>query len=263
MASPDLQPLQGQTIAVTRMRDQAGNLCRFLRAAGAEIIEAPTIELRPVEDYRAVDEALEHMDRYHWVVLTSANGADAMLGRLDALGLGIGHLARVSVAAIGPATAGRLIERGVHPDLTPPEAVGESMARSLIVQGVRDKRILLLVADIARTELAESLEAAGAVCDSLSVYRTECPASLPAGFLEQFDRGRVDWITLTSPSSFTNLVRLLGPQRCERLHTVQLASIGPVTSRAIHEAGFNAAVEAKPHDVPGLVSAIIAVSTRD
>ena len=263
MESCDLQPLQGRTVAVTRMRDQADSLGRFLRSAGAEVIAAPTIELGPVEDYDKVDDALRHLDHYQWLVLTSANGVDAMFARIKAAGLDPRCLAQVKIAAIGSATARRLIEHGVQPNLVPPEAVGESMAQALIEQGVKGSHILLLVADIARTQLTDALQAAGAQCDSLAVYRTRRPATLPAAFIERLERGQIDWITLTSPSSFVNLLSLLGPQRCERLHAVGLASIGPVTTRAIREAGYSVAVEADPHDVPGLVSAIIDASTRD
>jgi uroporphyrinogen III methyltransferase/synthase len=263
MASHNLHPLQGQTIVVTRMRDQADGLCRFLRSAGAEVLEAPTIEIGPIEDYGQVDDALRHLDRYQWLVLTSANGVDAMFARIKAAGLDPRCLTQVKIAAIGSATARRLIEQGIEPNLVPPEAVGESMAEALIEQGVRGSRILLLVADIARTQLADALQAAGAQCDSLPIYRTRCPAALPADFIEGLDRGQIDWITLTSPSSFVNLLSLLGPQRCERLRAVELASIGPVTTRAIQKAGYSVAAEADPHDVLGLVSAIIEASTRD
>lgn len=257
------KPLGGLTIAVTRMRDQAGRLSDSLAAAGAGVIEAPTIELRPVEDYTAVDAAIRNLASYHWLVLTSANGVDALFGRLDRLGLVREHLSTVRVAVVGTATASRLAEHGICPDLVPPEAVGESLAHTLADTGLKDKRVLLLAADIARPRLAESIEAAGAHCDSLPLYRTACPDRLPPDFLEHLDGGRIDWITFTSPSSFVNLLTLLGPLRTERLRFVRLASIGPVTTKAIREAGHSVASEADPHDVAGLVSAIIEASTRD
>lgn len=263
MESRNLQPLHGRTVAVTRMRDQADSLGRFLRSAGAEVIEAPTIELGPLDDYGEVDDALRHLDRYQWLLLTSANGVDAMFDRIRAIGLDTRCLAQVKIAAIGSATARRLMEQGTRPDLVPPEALGESMAQALIQQGVKGSCILLLVADIARTQLPDALQAAGAQCHSLAIYRTRRPTALPAVFVERLDRGQIDWITLTSPSSFVNLLLLLGPQRCERLRTVGLASIGPVTTQAIRQAGYLVAAEADPHDVPGLVSAIIDASTRD
>jgi uroporphyrinogen-III synthase len=256
------EPLDGQTVVVTRMRDQAADLSAALKTTGAEVVEAPTIELGPVDDYNAVDEALRRIGDYHWVVLTSSNGADALLARLETIGMGAKHLSNTRVAAIGPATARRLLEHGIQPDLIPPEAIGESVAEALIATGIRSRRVLLLAADIARPQLAEALRSAGAACDSLAVYRTRRPDALPAEFLDRLDRGRIDWITLTSPSSFTNLLALLGPQRSEHLRKIRLASIGPVTTRAIREAGYDVAAEAEPHDVPGLVSAIINASAR-
>ena len=72
------RPLHGQVIAVTRMRDQAEGLSGQLASLGAEVIEAPTLEIGPVEDYTAVDEALAALSRYAWLVVTSANGVDAL-----------------------------------------------------------------------------------------------------------------------------------------------------------------------------------------
>ncbi len=250
------RPLHGRTVVVTRMKDQSAALSGPLLAAGAEVIEAPTIELAAVEDHAAVDDALRNLSRYDWLVLTSANGVDAMMARLDTMGLDVRALAGPRIAAIGSATAGRLLERGIRADVVPGEAVGEAMAEALLTQGIAGKRVLLLCGDIARPELPAALREAGGVCDDLAVYRTVCPERLPDAFLERFDAGGVDWITLTSPSSWHNLHKLLGEPRAARLRGVRLASIGPVTTQAIRASGFTEAVEADPHDVPGLVAAI-------
>jgi len=252
------RPLSGQTVAVTRVPAQAAALSELLRAAGAEVIEAPTIELAPLDDYEAVDRALRAISRYAWIVLTSTNGADALLARLKAVGGDSRSHAGVRVAAVGSATAARLAGHGIHSDLVPGEAVGEALAEALIQQGVSGKRILLLRADRARDRLPRALRQAGATCDDLAAYRTVCPEALSALFLERLDAGRIDWITLTSPSSFVNLLSLLGESRAQALRTVKLASIGPVTTRAIRAAGFVERVEADPHDVPEIVAAMVA-----
>jgi uroporphyrinogen III methyltransferase/synthase len=171
-------------------------------------------------------------------------------------------LAGVNVAAIGVATAQRVKEFGIKPDLLPIEAVGESMADALVSAGVRGMRILLPRADIAREQLPATLRSAGAECDDLAVYRTVCPKELPARFLAKLDAGDVNWITLTSPSSFVNLLALLGTDRCSALRQVKLASIGPVTTQAVQQAGYGIACEANPHDVGGLVAAIRKVAGR-
>lgn len=107
-----------------------------------------------------------------------------------------------------------------------------------------------------------ALSAAGAACDDLAVYRTGRPAHLPAEFINRLEADQIDWITLTSPSSFNNLLELLGEQRARRLGQVKLASIGPVTTEAIRRRGHTAAVEADPHDVGGLVEAIRRASSQ-
>ncbi len=249
------RPLHGQTIMVTRMRDQAAALSRPLASLGAEVIQAPTIELQPIEDYAAVDEALRQVSRYAWLVLTSTNGVDAFGERLAAIGADARQMAGVRIAAVGQATAARLAECGLRADLVPPEAVGESLAVALTGQ-VAGSRVLLLRAQEARPELVLGLRQAGASCDDLPVYRTGCSKSLPRGVAERLEAGGIGWITLTSPSSLGNLMALLGPDAKMLLGRARLASIGPVTTKAIRAAGLEAAVEAQPHDVPGLVAAI-------
>lgn len=250
------RPLHGQVVVVTRMKEQAAALSGPLRAAGAEVIEAPTIELADVEDPAAVDRALRGLSGYAWIVFTSANGVDGLFKRLPPLNLDARALAGVKVAAIGSATAQRLVEYGIRPDLMPKEAVGGSMAQALIRAGVKGRRILLPRADIAREQLPASLREAGAWCDDLPVYRTVCPRSLPANFLDRLEAGQISWITLTSPSSFANLLKLLGEPRREAFRRVKLASIGPVTTNAVRQAGYEVACEADPHDVPGLLTAL-------
>jgi len=238
------------------MRDQAEGLSGQLASLGADVIEAPTLEIAPMEDYSAVDEALGQLQRYAWLVVTSANGVDATFARLTAMGRDARALCVLKVAAVGTATAERLATHGIRADLIPDEAVGEALAEALTQQGVAGKRVLLLRAEVARKTLTTALAAAGATYDDLAVYRTTCPSSLPPEFLERFDRGEIDWITLTSPSSLNNLVALLGEERTGRLGQVKLASIGPVTTQAIRDRGLVEAVEANPHNVDGLLAAI-------
>ncbi|MBI4580573.1 MAG: uroporphyrinogen-III C-methyltransferase [Planctomycetes bacterium] len=250
------RPLHGQVIAVTRAREQAEGLAGALTALGAEVIEAPTLAVGTLEEYGAVDEALANAERYAWLVITSANGVEATFARLRAIGRDSRALAGISIAAVGAATAAALEDHGIRADLVPDEAVGEALADALVQQGVAGRRVLLLRAQIARKSLTAALTAAGAACDDLAVYRTICPDHLPEAFIDRLDRGQVDWVTLTSPSSFSNLLTLLGPQRAGRLGGVKLASIGPVTTQAIRDRGYVEAVEADPHDATGLVAAI-------
>ncbi|MHC4093765.1 MAG: bifunctional uroporphyrinogen-III C-methyltransferase/uroporphyrinogen-III synthase, partial [Planctomycetota bacterium] len=122
----DRRPLFGQRILVTRPWHQSAVLAGRLTALGAEVIEAPTVAIEPLPDYDAVDEALRRLATYDWLVLTSANGVDALAERLRHLQMDARALASVRIAAIGPATAERLSKLFIEPDLIPEEFVAEA-----------------------------------------------------------------------------------------------------------------------------------------
>jgi len=251
------RPLFGQRIMVTRTRQQASELSGRLSALGAQVIEVPTICIAPPEDYRVVDESLANLKRYDWLVLTSVNGVEAMVERMRAMGLDGRALSGVNVAAIGPSTADRLRRYFIEPQVVPEDFVAEALARHILQWGdIRGKRVLMLRADIARPVLRQVLTQAGAVCDDVAVYRTLPVEELPADVREDLQAGRIDWVTFSSSSTFGNLLAVLDDGGRKALHGVRLASIGPITSKAIREAGYEPAVEAKVYTIAGLVEAI-------
>jgi uroporphyrinogen III methyltransferase / synthase len=251
------RPLFGRRIVVTRTRQQASELAGRLTDLGADVVEAPTIAIEPPETWDATDQALQRLNQYDWLVLTSVNGVDAMVARMRACRLDARALAGLRVAAIGSATADRLRRVFIEPEIVPDEFVAEALAESLIKLGdLRGKRILLLRADIARPALRKALVEAGAVCDDVAIYRTLSARDLPAEVREGIADGSIGWVTFTSSSTFTNFFALLdGPAR-EALRKVRLASIGPITSQTIREAGYEPAVEADVHTIDGLVEAL-------
>ena len=111
-------PLAGLTVLVPRARDQASEFSALLRARGAEPLEVPTIEIRPVASTAALDQAIGQLatGRFDWVVLTSVNGVAAVRARCQALDLGLAALGTTRVAAVGPATETTLRDWGVTPD---------------------------------------------------------------------------------------------------------------------------------------------------
>lgn len=258
----ETRPLFGRTIVVTRTRQQASALSSQLRALGAEVLEAPTIELAGLEDpgaIRRIDAALQQVATYDWLVLTSVNGVDAMVQRMRALNMDARSLGPVRLAAIGTATAQRLGEYFLMPEVVPEQFVAEALAAKLAGLDMQGKRVLMLRADIARPALREALLRCGAKVDDLAIYRTIRPASLPEPVVERLGAGEVDWITFTSSSTFRYFLELFGAERLRALAPrTRLASIGPITSATMREAGFAPAVEAAEHTIPALVRAIAA-----
>jgi uroporphyrinogen III methyltransferase/synthase len=253
------RPLFGQTIVVTRTRQQASELTQKLEALGATVIEAPTIEIGPAADPQSVDAKLRDIGKYDWTVFTSANGVAEARRRIDNLGLDCRTFGKTKIAAIGEVTAKAIREQlCLHVDLCPPSFVAEALAHELIAKGeVTGKRFLLLRADIARPILREKLLASGAaeVAD-VPLYQTLPAQSLPTGLEALLQNHRITCITFASASSVRNFLALLGPNHAKLLQGVNLASIGPITSEAMRQAGLNPSIQAETFNIPGLVTAI-------
>src|SRR3972149_6538576 len=115
--------LAGKRILVTRPRAQAADLCDKLAAHGAEPILFPTIEIAPMDDYSALDQAIAALDKYQWIIFTSVNGVAAFWYRLTVVGASL--VPALKIAAIGPATAQALAKRGVRAEFIPEEYVAE------------------------------------------------------------------------------------------------------------------------------------------
>ena len=250
----DNRPLWGRRVLVTRTRTQAGALSRLLDERGADAIELPTIETRPMDDYGVLDDALADLQDREWVVFTSTNAVGAVFDRLRALGLDSRALYGTRVAAIGPTTASDLEQRGIKPDFVPDRAVSEALAEGLIDQGVQGRRVLLPRADAGREVLARSLREAGAAVDDVPVYRTVAPSGLDDRLDDILDGG-IDAATFTSSSTVRNLVRLLDGG-LDRLSGVLVACIGPVTAATAREMGLEVGLVAREHTIPGLVDAL-------
>ena len=251
-------PLRGRQILVTRARHQAGRLAEALRAKGAEVIELPAIEILSPESYADLDAALGNLSQYQWLIVTSANGARALAERMEIAQTGTAAFARLQIAAVGSATAQALRDAGLHVDLTPREYVAESLVETLSGR-VRGQRVLLARAAVARDVIPDALRAQGATVDVIDAYRTV----IPRDSVERVGKllgpgGRTpDAATFTSSSTVTNFLALLSAADVPLPAAMRAVSIGPITSATLRENGWEPAAEADPHDLAGLVVAVI------
>ena len=211
MKSDETRVLAGRRILVTRARHQAGQLSEKLKALGAEVVEIPAIAIMPPESYEGLDRALGNLSQspshYSWLIVTSANGAQALLGRMQTLGIDRGVLSALRIAAVGSGTARALGETGLRVAVTPAEYVAESLVEALGDQ-VAGQRVLLARAAAARDVIPDALRARGATVDVVDAYRTVIPEESVTAVRTIFGpSGRVpDAATFTSSSTVTNFL---------------------------------------------------------
>jgi uroporphyrinogen-III synthase len=260
------KPLFNVRVLVGRARHQAGTLSAQLRKLGADVLEIPFIEIRKPRSFRPLDTALKQLCDYDWLILTSANGVEAMWERLSKLHLTKKSLRDVKLAAIGPATKKAVEKRGIGVDIVPDEYIAESVVKSLRRQ-VKGKRVLLVRAKVARDVIPRELRKAGARVDVVEAYRTVVPSSSRKRLREAVKNParRPDVITFTSSSTVKNFVSLLGEGRTSKRRPASLAgtvfaSIGPVTSSTLKEHHLRVDVEAREYTIPGLITAIVAAT---
>jgi uroporphyrinogen-III synthase len=177
-----LQSLAGRTIVITRARAQASDFVALLENLGARVLLCPMIEIAAPESYAALDEAIDHLYGYDWIVFTSVNGVEYFLRRLEAGGHQPSELDRVRICAIGEATAEKLHDAQVHVDVIPDEFKAEEVFAALErYAGSREAlsgvNFLIPRAAVARDYLPEALAAAGARVDVV-IARCSRPVSI-------------------------------------------------------------------------------------
>lgn len=256
-ATAAARPLAGRTVVVTRAAGQAQRFVELLEAAGARVLLAPAIVIEPPPSWAPLDAALDRLDEFTWVVFTSANGVAMVDGRLTARGPGWAAVAARRVAAIGPATAGALVARGVPVALVPDEYRAEALVERLRPLVGPGDRVLLPRAQETRDVLVRGLRALGAAVEEVAAYRTR--RAPDAGARAALLEGRVDVVTFTSASTARHFAALFSEaERRAWRDRVRIASIGPITAAAAAEYGLTTTIMPSEYTIPALARAIAA-----
>jgi uroporphyrinogen III methyltransferase/synthase len=249
----DSRPLFGKRIVVTRARSQAMSLTEQLTAAGAHVIEMPATQIEAA-DASVLSGIVTQLSQYGWIVFTSQNAVRIFWDALREQSLDARAFAGVKIAAVGPATSGALLDRGLAVDVAPDRFVAEALLDALRDRrDVRGVRVLYAAAEGAREVLQQGLEELGAVVDRVELYRSvldgEGAEKLRALLLD----GQAELVTFTSASSVNAFVEAVGDaaSRC-----APAATIGPITANEARARGIEVVVEAEESTIGGLVDAI-------
>jgi len=248
------RPLFGRRIVVTRSTQQAQALTEKLRELGADVIEMPATQIARL-DLAPLREAIGELSRYQWLILTSQNAVSIFWDQLLGEGRDARALAGLKVAAVGPATAGALLEHGIAVDVIPQRFVAEGLLEMMRERDdVAAKQILYVTAEGSRDVLPLGLREMGAEVNVIAAYRSIADGQGAERLARAIEAGKLDLATFTSGSAVRGYVDAIGEDLAGQ---VPAASIGPQTSEALREAGIEVKAEAKESTLDGLVSAVL------
>ncbi len=251
-------PLVGRRIVVTRTREQAGELGEALASLGADVMALPTIRITDPTDRRDFAEAIVDAPHYDWLIFSSPNGVKRFFAAFFAVYEDIRELGGARIAAVGSATAAELKKQGIMVDVMPRKAVAEELIAEFDRKadefgGVANTTMLWVHSEQGRDVIYKELMKRQAIVDECIAYNTVPETEDPTGARARLAAEGADWITFASSSAVKNFMALgiALPKSC------RVASIGPVTSATLAEFGITPDVEAKKHDIAGLVQAIL------
>lgn len=250
-------PLAGKTILVTRSLTQSSLFSEYLTKKGANAIEMPAIEIVPPSSWSALDNAIAHLSDFNWLILTSTNGVEYFFDRLATQGRDARALAGVKIAVVGEKTASCLKQRGLQPDLIPPNFVADSLVEHF-PEPLDGKKVLFpRVETGGREVLVKELTAQGAEVIEVAAYESRCPEAIAPSALDALQRRAVDIITFASSKTVQNFCHLLKPHADINLDGICIASIGPQTSKTCLSLLGRVDVEAEEYTLDGLMQAIL------
>ncbi len=252
------KPLFGRRIIVTRSRDQASVFAELLIDLGATTIEFPTIDVVPPSSWDELDNAINSLEMYHWIILSSANAVRFFMERLRELGKDLRTLKGVNICVVGPKTAESLEQYGLKADLVPTEFKAEGVLAALGGMQVKGQKFLIPRAKIAREIIPEKLRALGADVTVATAYENVKPAVDTDRIKKLFRENKISAVTFTSSSTVHNFVEILGQKEYKTfLEGVKVACIGPVTAKTADEYGMKTDIMPKEYTIPAFVEAIV------
>jgi len=250
----ETRPLFGKRIVVTRATQQASALTDKLRELGADVVEMPATQIARL-DLQPLRDAIHRLPTFTWLIFSSQNAVSIFWEQLLGEARDARALAGLKIAAVGPATAGALLERGITVDVVPERFVAEGLLDVLRARDdVAQSKVLYVTAEGARDVLPRGLRELNAEVTVIEAYR-----SIPDGegadrLARQLESDDIDLVTFTSGSAVRGFVDAVGTDLAQK---VAAASMGEQTSAALREAGIEVKAEAEESTLDGLVAAVL------
>jgi uroporphyrinogen III methyltransferase / synthase len=255
------KPLLNKIVFAACSSKKMTDLTAGLEALGGTVVPLPVIEVKEIIDKHPLDEALLSLEKYSWIIFTSAYGVAFFVKRLEELKIQQDRMVRPKICAVGPATAKALKDCGFDIALVPEQYVAEGVIQALDhhcggLRHLAGNHILLPRALQARDVLPKALAEAGAQVDVVACYET-LSTEMDETTIRQLYGMAPDLVVFTSSSTIKNLIAILGQEYGKKLFlNSRVAVLGPITAKTAESFGKHAEIVPKENTVASLLDAI-------
>jgi uroporphyrinogen III methyltransferase / synthase len=249
--------LAGKRIVLTRTWSQSAELASQLEMMKAVPLVRPLISFADPEDFGPLDTAIAALAQFDWLILTSAEAVRAVARRSKELGYSLDQALRnLQLASVGPVTAEEAKRNNLKVHYVAHTHNGLALAQELGTR-VQGKKVLLPRSDRAKRDLPEALTHQGAEITEVIAYRTLKPTESDQTIFDEIANGEADAILFFSPSAVEHFGQTFGNRGFRALQdNVAITAVGPVTAKALKEAGVQRVVVSSDTTVTSVIDAL-------
>jgi len=234
-----------------------------LEQAGARVIACPEMKIEPPDDYTALDEAIENLYGYDWLIFIKSHSAAFFLERFQKLGHETGELDALKVCALGESTVELLEQSSVHVDVIPDRFAPGAIITAVTNYGggadaLQGLNFLLPQAAIGRDYLKDNLTDAGARSDVVATYRTVAAGDSGLTRLRTLIlNGGIDCVIFRNAVDVSDFASLFGVNDLSRLlNNVAVACCDDETREAAGGLGAPLVFKAAESSFQSVIAAI-------
>ena len=248
--------LNGKTILITRAEHQANDLAGMIKKNGGSAVTFPTIQIKAPGSWAGCDAACAQIASYHGIIFTSVNALEFFIKRYLSLNHPVQSLQEKTIFAVGDKTRQALNKHSIKVNLIPDKFTAEELAKTLTEEMIAGKLFLFPRGNLGKNTLVDHIISLKGEIQPVIVYITQKAERRNVEQIRQMlQRGKIDFITFTSPSTAKNFFELITDFSLVQ-KKVKLAVIGPVTASAIEKLGYKVDITAKNSTIESMIEEI-------
>lgn len=246
------RPLFGKTVLIFQSGTKGIRSLKWLRELGASPVRVSVSCLVDPPSFDRVDWVLSRIERYDWLILTSAETIQRFFARLRVLGLDIRRV-RAKIAVVGPETRAQVQDLGLNVALMPSRGFSqEGLLEAFRGLAMTGQSVLMPGGQLNRSLLGDGLSEWGALVERLVMYHNQ-PVSLSERVHRMIQDGELAAAMFTASSQVEYVMAQLSEEEKNLIRTIPSFSIGPLTSRTMTRHGLTVRVESETPSVEALI----------